>query len=211
MVKSIESRTVEYFDFGFSAGITSAGVTYSILDPLRTQILPSYQSIWRPSLVGWSPGSKLLNARIKLQHADIRVLSTGAQSNALLAGDLYNSIRYVMYLTGNSVLDVQPSPMSNLTEFLSLQDIERVYTDKLVPLPSQAFDTSNNYNVPQVTQRTFTIPMNLTLDWFTSDATGATGWDTRKYNVLMQTLSDSTVSPHPSIEFRVRLYYAARR
>jgi len=208
MVKTIERRTYDYIDFGFSNNITSTSLQYSMLDPLRTTILPSFSVLWKPSLLGWSPGIKILNAKIRLEKVEIRVLVTGAQSTTLLAGDLFNSLRYIMYKTGNSPLDAQPNPLANTTEFLDLRDVTKVYLDKLVPLPTQAFDSANGYNVPQVIQQTFTCPLGLTLEWYSSDSTGATGWDTRMNNLNVAFVSDSTVSPHPTIEFRQRMYYS---
>lgn len=206
--KPIESRNYDYIDFGFSNTITTTPLQYAMLDPFRTVILPSFSVLWKPSLLGWSPGVKILNAKIRLERVDCRALLTGAQSTTLLAGDLFNSIRYICYKTGNSTLDTQPTPLNNLTEFLDLRDVLKVYTDKLVPLPTQAFDSANGYNVPQVRQDTFSINLGSTLEWYSSDPTGATGWDTRMYNFLITFVSDSSVSPHPTIEFRQRMYYS---
>jgi len=204
----IEKRTVDYVDFGFQNSITTSALQYSMLDPFRTTMLPSFGVLWKPSLLGWSPGVKILNAKIRLERVYVRVLLTGAQSTTLLAGDLFNSIRYICYKTGNSALDTQPTPLNNITEFLDLRDITKVYTDKLVPLPTQAFDSANGLNIPQVISHTFTIPLKTTLEWFSTDPTGATGWDTRMTNLLIAFISDSTVTPHPSIEFRQRMYYS---
>jgi len=206
--RTIEQRLMQYIDFGFSASITSTPLDYKITDPIRTQILPSFPSLWRPSLVGWSPGVKKINAKIRLDRMDVRILATGAQSTTLLAGDLYNSIRLCVYKTGNSPLDTQPTPLSNITEFLNLTDVTKVYVDRVIALPSQAFDSVNSYNVPQVVQQTFSVPLGFELDWFTNTANGSDGWDTRKDGLDCSFVSDSTVSPHPNLEFRVRLYYS---
>lgn len=206
--KPIESRSMDYIDFGFAGTITTTPLQYSMLDPFRTTILPSFSVLWRPSLLGWSPGTKIINATIRLERVDFRVLLTGAQSTTLLAGDLFNSVRMIMYKTGNSPLDTQPSPLANLTEFIDFRNVQKVYVDKLYPLPTQAFDSVNSYNVPQVIQSSFSMKLGSTLEWFTSDSTGATGWDTRQTSFNVAFVSDSSVSPHPSIEFRQRMYYS---
>lgn len=206
--RSIESRTTGFYDFGFANSISTGGVQYSILDPLKNNLLLYFQTLWEPSLVGWSPGVRVLNAKIRVESIDLRAVFTGAQSTTLLAGDLFNSIRHVLYLTGNSPLDVQPTPLTNLTEFLDVRDVVKVYTDQVIPLPTQAFDTVNQYNVPQVVQRTYRLKVNRQFTWWTSDPSGASGWDTREGNINCSFISDSTVSPHPTVEYRLRVYYS---
>lgn len=206
--KSIESRTTMFYDFGFASSVTSTGVQYSILDPLKNNLLLYFQTLWEPSLLGWSPGVRILNAKLRIEHIDVRIIFTGAQSTTLLAGDLFNSIRHVLYLTGNSPLDAQPVPLNNISEFLDVRDVKKVYTDQVIPLPSQAFDTVNSYNVPQVVQRTYRLKVNRQFTWWTSDPTGASGWDTREGNINCALVSDSLVSPHPTVEYRLRVYYS---
>jgi len=196
----------DYIDSAFSAQqITATTSVYNILDTVRTVLLPNYQIGWRPVIN--SNGSRALYAKMTIPFIDISLIFTGAQSTTLLPGDLFNSIRFCIVKVGSKASISVPQVLLSLTNFPELEFVEKLFIDNIVPLPTQAFDTVNSYNVPQVVRKQFRLMLGEQLDWFTQTGSGLSNWDTKKTSFALQFVSDSTVSPHPTIDLQWRVYY----
>jgi len=138
---------------------------------------------------------------------DFSITFSGAQSTTLLAGDLFNSIRFCIVKVGTKASASVAPVLPSLTNFPELEFVDKLYIDNIVPLPTQAFDTANGYNVPQVIRKQFRLILGEQLDWYTETGSGLSNWDTKKNAFAIQFISNSSVSPHPTIDLQWRLYY----
>jgi hypothetical protein len=197
--------THDYVDWSAVVSVSTTAYSYSLLDILRTQLLPGFQRAWRPSIE--QNTGRQLYAKIKIPYIDFSLVFTGAQATTLLAGDLINSIRYTIFKIGSKAATAPVTVITDINNFCSMDTLLKQYLDTVVPLPTQAFDSANGYNVPLVVRHQFRLYLNDILDWYTQDGSGSTNWDTKRNNLVFQCVSDSTVTPHPTIGITSRVYY----
>lgn len=196
----------DYIDTKYTAqSITTTATVLNLLDTARNILLPNYQIGWRPIVN--TDGNRSLYAKMSVPFIDFAITFTGAQSTTLLAGDLFNSIRFCIIKLGTKTSTTIPAILPSLTDFPELQVLDKLYIDSIVPLPTQAFDSANSYNVPQVIRKQFRLLLGEQLDWYTETGSGLSNWDTKKNSFAVQFVSDSTVSPHPTVDIQWRLYY----
>jgi len=148
-----------------------------------------------------------LRQTLHLKFIEFDAEFVGSQSNTIVASDLYNNMRIAVFRTGETY---QSANLNYVTSILStdIRDVQKVYYDEVIPLPSVAFDTANNTNVPNVKIRSIRIPINLKLSFFSSNASGAgAAWETRESDLVINVVSDSAVAPNPTIQFNSRLWF----
>lgn len=142
---------------------------------------------------------------------DVDVSIVGAQSTALVAGDLYGTVRYAIVLDGLPYYGtgaVLPSPyLSSTMGGTDISDVEKVYVDRKVGLPSQAFDSANGYNVPMVVNQAFRIPVKRDFTFYSTNA-GFTQYKTKNRNIHLDFVSDSGVTPHPTFSMLARVFFS---
>jgi hypothetical protein len=145
-------------------------------------------------------------ARIYISHIELRTLCVGSQSNTLVAGDLFNNVRFVVSETRDAFGIASTPTLVGVADPLQVADKRFVHLDHMYNVMTQAFNGAG-YNVPGVHNDLFNIPINRTFDWFTLVTTGASGWDTKTGNIECATVSDSSVTPNPSITYTSRIYF----
>jgi hypothetical protein len=170
-----------------------------------TGVLASFPANATPVSSG---GTIQLYQKVMLTDALVSVSAIGSQSNALAAGDLFNRIRLLMFWTGETYQNAQVSPLSlnTVDQWPNLQDVVAVLGDWKIDLPSCAFNTTN-YNVPMVHSWRGKIPINRSLECFSTNSAGTGAWESRQGDLVYAAVSDSTVSPNPNLIFTVRVFY----
>ncbi len=202
-------NTYKYFD----AELVSQAVSTTTYGPetVLGQLLNDTTSVCALSpgirTVSMVANDPVYNVRIRLLYAELRNRVVGAQSNSLLSGDLYNSVRFILYLSGFKYSDSPAATLTSVDAFPNLAYVSKVFYDKQYSLPSQAFDSANGYNVPQVISDLRHIPLNVDLDLYTENNSGTSGWDTRFGDLCFEVVSDSSATPHPNISSYFRIYY----
>jgi len=138
---------------------------------------------------------------------EVTATFTGSEGTALAAADLYNRIRICFFYTPVPSADNPAIPLYDVTGFCNITDVKTIYFDKVFSLPSQAFNSAD-YNAPGMQSLKKTIVVNRNLEWnnYTSSPE-VNYWYTRAGNLYVAYVSDSSATPHPSLEMRTRLYY----
>lgn len=182
---------------------TTSSTEFSILAPLISVMAGNLQ-ITKP--ITWGGGNVRYTAGVHVHGVLVKVRTIGAQSNTLLAGDLYNSVRIIIYQSGSTYADAPDGLGGGVDQWYNPSDAVKLHYDHTFNLPTQAYDTASAYNVPQVLGDQLYIPMNTRFDFFSLNSSGST-WDTKKGDLLVIFVSDSGVTPHPSVNISCRLYY----
>jgi len=176
-----------------------------MLAPLMNGILGSFPQTTIPVITGTST---TWYQEVRITDMLLSVSCIGSQSNALLAADLYNRIRTYFCWTGKSFSTANVNPAgSSLVLWPVMQDITEVLFDANFDLPSVSFDTTNTTNTPMVRTWRGRIPINKTLQCFSSSATGTSGWDTKEGDLILALISDSAVTPNPTVSINARIFY----
>ncbi len=183
----------------------------SLLSPLlsSTGLLQAFPQAARPVL---SQGTYRLYRRIRLDFAEVVINCIGSQSNTLAGSDLFNRIRYALRWTGEPYsLTTAPYISSGGDLNNPLGDVSqtnRVFVDRIVDLPSTCFDSYNNYNCPNTKTHRYHIPLGIELDCYSSNASGSgASWDTSQFDIYLDFVSDSSVVPHPALNYAMRFYF----
>lgn len=185
-----------------SINVASATGRQSIFAAIAT-LLATVPQITSPIAVN---GSVQWRQRVQVHALELYNAWTGSQGTALVAGDLYNYGRILAWETRDNYSVGTTEALSGVHLPLNLVDARRVFYDKVVALPSHAFN-AGDYNVPGLSSERCIIPVNQTFDWFTTVAGAASGWDTKSGNIYISYVSDSTATPHPVLNFSVRIYF----
>ncbi len=151
-----------------------------------------------------------LRQKIYISHIEMRALVVGAQSNALVSADLFNSLRMAMYIGGPSFQNTSQLYLQSVAGSSTLLDVDRLLLDETVSLPTQAFDAASGYNVPQVKNIYRYIPVHREFIFYSQTPSGTANWETEKCDLLFDTVSDSSVIPHPTIEYSMRIFFEYR-
>lgn len=183
--------------------ISTTSVEQSLLAPL-VAIFAANLQITKP--IAWGGGNVRYLADVHVYGVLFKIRTTGAQASVLLAGDLYNSVRSILYSSGSTYADTPDGLGGGTDQWYNPSDIAKLYYDHTFPLPTQAFDGLTATNVPQVLVAQHYFPVNTKFNFFSLSSSGAT-WDTRKGDLLVRHVSDSAVTPHPTIDVSCRLYY----
>jgi len=201
------SSSATYFDFQFANGVSTANVSATTLTQLlsSTGVLASFPANATPVS---SAGSLQLYQKVRLTDALVSVSVIGSQSNTLASGDLYNRLRAILFWSGETYQGSQISPLSGNTvdQWPNMQDVETILGDWKFDLPTLAFN-STNYNVPMVRTWRGTVPINRTIECFNTSSSGTGAWETRKGDLVYAFVSDSSVTPNPTLIFTMRVFY----
>lgn len=189
-------------DFTGSTSTSSTVNTQAFLASLAN-LLSTIPQITSPIAVN---GSVQWRQRITISAIDMSFAVVGAQGTALSAGDLYNFTRLVVWETRDSYSLSPNTPLVGVHVPLNNFDCKKVHYDEVQQLPTQAFN-SGDYNAPGMYHRRVMLPINQTYDWFTRTVDGSGGWDTKTGNILCSFVSDSALTPHPTIWFSFRVYF----
>jgi hypothetical protein len=196
-----------YFDFNLNQ-LSSTSVTFNtILDGLlaSTGILQQYPQHAEGQ---YSNGVFRLRQRIRLRRMECRFAFIGAQSNAVLAADLFNLVRLAIYVSKTNYAATVANYLTAVETGTNTIDVGGVYLDKTVPLPSQAYDTTITTPTPQVVNWEGSFDPALTLTCFSTTATGAgSAWDTEERDIVLSHVSDSALSPNPTVQGYVRIFF----
>jgi hypothetical protein len=197
-----------YFDFQLGSNlISTANISGTMLGSLlsSTGILATFPANATPVSSG---GAFQLYRKIRLKNMLVALTAIGSQSNTLASGDIFNRLRVLIVWSGETYQGSQISPLSNnsVDQWPNLQDVEEVLGDWQFALPSQAFNTSN-YNSPAIKTWRSSIPINRTLECFSTTANGTGAWDNKHGDLVYAAVSDSSVSPNPILLTTVRVYY----
>jgi hypothetical protein len=175
----------------------------SVLNQLAVQFASTLQ-ITKP--VTWGGGNVRYQAAVQLHGIVVRARAIGAQGTSLLYGDLFNSLRLILYISGSTLIDTPDALGGGVDTHFNPLDVSRLLMDHQFDLPSTAFDSASGYNVPNVKSQYIYIPINQRFDFFSTGSSGS-NWDTRKNNLVLGYVSDSTATPHPQFDCYVRMYY----
>lgn len=207
----VDHRTFSYFDAElFNTVSTTSTGPVTLLGQLMqntTGILANSPHLWDTST---QANDRLYNASVHITGMDVLLVFTGAQATALIAADLFNAIRLIMYKTGQQYLDANTDILTNVYYWPNLANVVEVYLDKFICLPSNAFNAAD-YNSPAFKSIMCHIPLDVTLECYTQANDGTTGWDTRSGDLFYEVISDSAATPHPAYNLNVRLYYERAR
>lgn len=191
-------------DFNYGASSTTTTVSASLLDDLlsNTGILQAYPQHATPVYYN---GNYRLRTKIVIDRIEVRATIVGAVSNALLAADLYNTLRLAIYKTGVSYSDTSTAYLNGVTSGTTVTDVKKVYLDKTWALPSQAYDSTITTATPQVLCAEYYFEPHFELDVFSLNATGlGVAWDSNGVDLMFDHVSDSSIAPHPTISMTVR-------
>jgi len=196
-----------YWDFNFSNATSTTVFLFDPLDGLLANngILQAYPQHAEGQ---YSNATLRLRQRIRLERCEVRAQFVGAVSNAVLAADLYNTVRMALYVSKNEYSNTNAAYFNGVIAGTSTIDVGGVYFDKTVSLPSQAYDTTITTPTPQVINWEVSFDPSLTLTCFSTTATGSgTAWDTEEKNVTLSMISDSSVAPHPTVSGTLRFFF----
>jgi hypothetical protein len=183
--------------------VSTTSAEQSLLSPL-VAIFAANLQITKP--IAWGGGNVRYLADVHVYGVLFKIRTTGAQASVLLAGDLFNSLRCILYASGSTYADTPDGLGGGTDQWYNPSDVARLHYDHTFPLPTQAFDSLTATNVPQVLVAQHYFPMNTKFNFFSLSSSGAT-WDTRKGDLLVRYVSDSSITPHPTIDVSCRLYY----
>jgi len=196
-----------FFDYPVAVSpVSTTYGTFKLLDFLTGAggILAQYPQHAEGQFAG---GLFRLRQRILLDRCEFRLSMVGAESNAVLAADLYNTLRVALIVTGNSYLNTPAQYLTGTMSPTSVVDVKGVYFDKSFSLPSQAYDTTITTPTPQVLNWEGCFDPGLMLVCYSTTAAGTATWDTEERDLGLQVISDSTAVPHPSIQGTFRFFF----
>lgn len=182
---------------------TTVSSESSLLLPL-TQVMTSNLQITKP--ITWGGGNVRYTAGVQVHGVLLKIRTIGAVGSALIAGDLHNTVRIILYQSGSTYADTPDGLGGGVDQWYNPSDAVKLYYDHTFQLPGQAYDNNQQLIVPQVLGDQLYIPMNTRYDFFSLTSGGST-WDTKKCDLLVTQVSDSSVTPHPTVNISCRLYY----
>ena len=187
--------------------MTSTPSYISLLGNFSAQVLPNSPALWKVRVdQRGSTTSSYYQARIKLTKMELSWTTTGSEGTALAAADLFNRVRLCFFYTDVPYGDSPLNPLTDVTSFCELQDVNQVYCDWKAGLPSQAFN-SGDYNAPAIASGSKVFNINKVLEWKVRGTPTSNYWYTLRGNVLFAMVSDSSATPHPQIQFNSRIHY----
>lgn len=196
-----------FVDFQQTVTPTATPVQYSMLSPIlsSTGILQQFPAHAKPY---YRNGAFGLRQRITLLRVELTYQVIGAQSNAILSADIYNTVRLAVFSTGVSYLDTNAEYLTGTLTGPNPDQARRIYYDKVHVLMTNAWNASSGYNSPGVQTVQKSVPLNMVLDTSSTTTSGSgTDWRTDGSDLIINYVSDSSVSPHPTVQLTARIYF----
>lgn len=189
-------------------GITTTVSTFKLFNAVQ-QLLSAFPQHATPviqNLAGTNTPS--LRSRIRITHLEVDVTIVGSQSNVVVVGDLYNFMRFAYYIEGTPFDGTGATPptayLTGVIAGTNISDVQKVLIDHRAPLSVQAY--AGTQLVPQTVNRTFRVPVNRSFVFYSANA-GYTAWRTEAGNLLLDVVSDSSVSPNPAFSHNTRIFF----
>jgi hypothetical protein len=203
------SSDMSFYDISTSVSVTSTTGAISILSNLLSTsgLLATAPQTGMPYFQ--SSKNIAYKNRIHLHHLEIDLTCASSQSTVLLASDIFNVIRLAIYKTGETYQSSNENYLTGITTGTNTVDVDRIYADWSVVLSSQAFNAAD-YNSPGVKNFQFRIPINEDIRCYTMNGAN-TVWETDKSDWIFEYVSDSSVTPHPYIDYNIRCFFSIIR
>jgi hypothetical protein len=205
LVRLRPNINISYVDTKVSVSVATGVAYFNLLDSLLLNPSGLFPSNLQATRIALQSGTTVYYKTIEVISMDVHLNFVGSQSNTIVAGDLFNRVRLIVW-TSEYPYSATTVPTWTIDTMTDYRVVKRTYADHLVNLPSQAFDTLSNFNVPQCITWDQSINMRKRFECFSSNNTG-TQWDTRNSNLYLSFVSDSAVLPFPGVTGSVRLYY----
>jgi len=192
-----------YFDVDLdTVSVSGTETKYNLLDPLlgSTGILATSETYSRPI---WRNGAKVYTSRIRLDRIDVRVACTSSYSSLGLPGDLFNLVRMAICVSPSSYRTTLAQLFAAVDKHIFTNNVAKIVCDDTFDVMVQAFDSTDRA-APGMKFRHYTCPLNTIVDCFSNDRTT---WDTKAGSVSLSTISDSQLTPHPTLDLHLRIHY----
>lgn len=202
------SSKVSYVDLEIGTNQSTVFQPLKLLDPLigAGGLLRTFPQLCKVAAGGSSNTPKWYK-NILVTDVEFNLNMTGSQANTLVAADLFNRIRTVIWETKfpYSATTIASWDTQSLTDWTR---VNKVHYDQVCSLSSRAFD-SGNYNSPATKNLRGRLPVNHRFDCKSTTTAGGlpTSFDTDEDNIFIGFVSDSLAIPNPSIAGAARLYY----
>jgi hypothetical protein len=196
-----------YVDFASEGGVSTTLATASVLFPLLgpSGVLASFPSIATPIFTGSTID---VYAKVRVHSVLVSQSVRGSEGTALVAADLYNRLRCVVWSSPIPYLATKINPLETSTErWPNMVDVSEILMDLKFDLPTVSIEQTSGYNAPAMRTYRQHIPVNRTFDCYTQTNTGTTAWDTKNGDLLFSAVSDSSVLPHPTQSMNIRMFY----
>lgn len=205
----MDVRRTMFADYYIASYPTTSTSTIRILDAVAG-VLTKYPQNATPTQFN-NNGSITYNLRVAvtIEHIELVWRWVGSQGTTLTAGDLYNTARFAVFEEGTPYDSTTFGGVPYLTGVVggtNITDVETVFMDNLVPLSSTAFDSSTGYNVPRAVTGIQKIPINRVFNFYSTTDVGV-AWKSDRNNLLLDLVSDSSVSPHPFFSATARIFF----
>jgi hypothetical protein len=183
---------------------TVVGQVSLLTDLLKTTgVLSLYPQSAHPVWYGLS--TPRLEIKIRVRKISIMLRAVGSEGTLIATGDLHNTVRVIAYQTSTPFQSTNVNALTGVDSFINPQYVKKLYVDHFFSLPSQAF-SPGSYNVPQIQQKTFHFYPNRVVKCFSTNAAN-TVWDTEDCDFIFELVSDSLLSPNPTLYYSVGVYY----
>jgi hypothetical protein len=201
------STICTFYDYKIAGNITSTPTQYSLLEPLlsSTGLLQQFAQHAKPYFQNNAYG---LRQNILLVRAELTMMTVSAQSNAILSADIYNTTRVAIVQSGVDFINTNNLYLTGVLSGTDKSQTTKVFMDKISKMETQAWNQSSGYNSPgvQITRRN--IKLNITLKCNSTNTSGqGANWITNGKDLILNWVSDSTITPHPTIDFNLRVYF----
>lgn len=200
---------MSYFDASLSNwSVTSTAAQTTLLGAFQTQLQNSAH-LWTSRVT--AKGGTITTeycAMMRITRVEVQYTLTGAVGTALASADMFNRVRVCLFKTPFPIFETPIIPLYDVESFCDLADVAFIYKDTIDVLPSNAFDASD-YNSPGMRSRKFTFSVNEIYQWRVAGLPTTDTWVTRQKDIKLAYVSDSSVSPHPSMDFRCRFFFEA--
>jgi len=194
-----------------AASVSTSAGAYTLEDSAMlatTGQFANFPQVFQPYMAGL-PGNSVFDftGRIKYRKLEVLLNFLGSQSNAIVAGDLYNRIRLCVVWSKSPYLTAPTVNALTLDTLLDRRDLDLVFIDEVINLPSTAFDAVISTNVPNCKTVKRTFDLNILPEHQVYSTGGGATWNSRSGTFRLYVVSDSSVAPNPIISGQTRLYY----
>lgn len=196
---------VSYCDSAVGVTVGTGMFHQNLLDPLLGNTIGLFTVNLQANRIAQQSTAFIYYKNFRITTMSVHLNLVGAQSNTLVAGDLFNRCRLLIWYSEYpySASSLPGWTIDSMTDF---RIVQKMFVDKTFNLPSQAFYTTSGYNVPQCITYDRSLPIGRLFESYSVNPL-ADQWDTRKGNVYISLVSDSAISPGPFVSGSVRLYY----